>query len=178
MRNIVYIAASLDGFIARQDGSLDWLTGFPNPENLDYGFAEFMAGVDAVLMGRLTYETVLGFEAWPYAKPVFVLSGTLKGVAPALAGKAEVVCGPLRDLLAGLERRGIKRLYVDGGRTVQSFLREDLVDELTVSRLPLLLGGGRPLFGPLGAALAFTHAGTEVYPNGIIKSRYLRNRGS
>ena len=146
MKNIVYVATSLDGFIAREDGELDWLTGFPNPGNSDYGFAEFMAGIDAVLMGRRTFETVLGFGEWPYSKPVFVLSSTLTGVPERLKGKAEVVNGPLTGILSSLEARGIRRLYVDGGKTIQSFLREDLVDEMTLSIIPVVLGSGFPLF--------------------------------
>ena len=156
MKNIVYIATSLDGFIAREDGGLDWLTGVPNPENSDFGFSEFMAGIDAVLMGRLTFETVRGFKPWPYAKTVFVLSNTLTKVPAGLEGKAEIVSGSLAQVLGKLEGRGIKRLYVDGGKTVQSFLREDLIDEAWVVRKPTEDGvvTSLELFDAQGEAIA------------------------
>lgn len=102
MSNTVYIAASLDGYITDRDGSLDWLHNIPNPDNSDFGFSEFVARMDALVMGRVTFETVCGFEgAWPYSKPVFVLSNTLDSVPTRLDDKAEVVRGPLQNVLAG-----------------------------------------------------------------------------
>lgn len=176
MANIVYIATSLDGFIAREDGGIDWLLEYPDPDGGDYGFAGFMARVDCVLMGRATFESVLGFKEWLYSKPVFVLSNTLKALPDAVKGKAELVSGPLAGLLRSLGARGYKNIYVDGGKTVRSFLDEDLVDEMTITRVPVLLGAGRPLFGSAPKDLKFEHAGTEVYKNGLVKSRYLRRR--
>jgi len=176
--NYVYIATSLDGFIADRDGGLDWLTAVPDPEGGDFGFAEFLAGVDAIVMGRTTFETVLAFGVWPYDKPVFVLSTTLHDVPADLAGRAEVVAGDPRDLVAALRGRGHESLYVDGGRTVQGFLKADLIDELIITTVPILLGDGIPLFGTLGRALAFRHAGTEELTPDLVRNRYVRDRES
>lgn len=178
MRVVVYIACSLDGFIAEADGGLDWLTGIPNEDKSDYGLAEFMRGVDAVLMGRNTFETVLGFGEWPYEKPVFVISGTLDRLPAAVEGKAEIVRGGPRDALRVLMERGIETVYVDGGRTIQGFLKEDLVDSLTVTTASKILGGGIPLFGEIGRALEFRLVGTERLNGQLVKNRYerIRNR--
>lgn len=175
--NLVYIATSLDGYIAREDGGIDWLTEIPAPAGGgDYGYAEFMARVDCVLMGRATFESVLGFPEWPYQKPVFVLSRGQKPLPAGLERKAEIVTGPVPTLVRGLAARGFRDIYVDGGMTIRSFLAEDLIDEMTITRVPLLLGAGRPLFGPLAQALSFEHAGTETFSNGLVKSRYVRKR--
>src|SRR5512139_253634 len=99
MTNYVYIATSLDGYIASSDGGLDWLHEVPNPEQSDYGYAEFMSGVDAIVMGRNTFETVLTFGSWPYSVPVFVLSNTLEKLPESVAGKAEIIRGDLRQLV-------------------------------------------------------------------------------
>ena len=174
--NYVYIATSLDGFIADRDGGLDWLTGLPNPEGGDFGFAEFLADVDAIVMGRKTFETVLALGVWPYDKPVFVLSTTLGSVPPDLAGKAEVVTGDPRGLVAALRERGYENLYVDGGRTIQGFLEADLIDEIIITTVPILLGDGVPLFGRIGRTLTFTHVSTETLSPELAKSRYVRDR--
>ena len=178
MTNYVYIATSLDGFIADRDGGLDWLTAVPDPEGGDFGFAEFLAGVDAIVMGRTTFETVLAFGVWPYDKPVFVLSTTLHDVPADLAGRAEVVAGDPRDLVAALRGRGHESLYVDGGRTVQGFLKADLIDELIITTVPILLGDGIPLFGTIGRTLVFKHLGIERLTPDLTKNRYVRDRDS
>lgn len=176
MTNYVYIATSLDGFIADRDGGIEWLTGLPDPEGGDFGFAEFLGGVDAIVMGRKTFETVLGFGAWPYDKPVFVLSTTLAEAPAHLAGKAEIMAGDPRSVVAALRDRGYQSLYVDGGRTIQGFLDADLIDELIITTVPILLGDGVPLFGRLGRALAFRHVSTEGLSPDLVKSRYVRDR--
>jgi dihydrofolate reductase len=207
MANIVYIATSLDGYIARKDGGIDWLDTVPNPSQSDYGFYELIARIDAHVIGRKTYEVVLGFGSWPYTKPVFVLSRTLGpgagGAAGAgsgaddvlgqvltgrasggalagggsgmLAGGAELLSVSPREAVANLNARGLRNLYIDGGVTIQSFLREDLIDEMIITRIPILLGEGIPLFGP-GGELAFRHEETVVYDNALVKSRYVRVR--
>ena len=177
MSNYIFLATSLDGFIAARDGSLDWLTEIPNPENSDYGFADFMAGIDAVVMGRKTFETVLGFGEWPYAKPTFVLSSSLDGVPERLAGKVELASGDPHGVVAQLNKRGYYDLYVDGGQTVQRFLEADLIDEMIITRAPILLGEGIPLFGALSRRLKFRHAGTETFNGMLTKSYYVRDRG-
>jgi dihydrofolate reductase len=177
MSTHVYIATSLDGFIADRSGGLDWLTSVPNPTGGDFGFAEFMAGIDALVMGRVTFETVAGFGAWPYDKPVFVVSNSLAAIPATLQGKAELIHGEPSALLRTLRARGHERLYIDGGRTIQGFLAADLVDELIITRVPVLLGGGFPLFGPLAGPLDFEHVSSELLgTSGLVKSRYRRAR--
>ena len=174
MANIVYLACSLDGFIARKDGSIDWLMDIPNPENSDYGFSDFMARIDGIIMGRNTFETVLSFGQWPYTKPVYVLSSTLKEVPPHLGDKAEVVQGDLPGIVASLKSKGINHLYIDGGRTIQSFLKQDLIDELIITRIPILLGSGIPLFVDMDRELKFELTQTEILNKDLVKSTYSR----
>jgi dihydrofolate reductase len=176
MANIVYLATSLDGYIARKDGNIDWLMEIPNPDQSDYGFSEFMERVDAILMGRKTFETVKDFRPWPYDKPVFVLSRSLKELPPELRSKVETIQGELRPVLDSLKSKGIQNLYVDGGLTIQSFLKEDLVDELIITRIPILLGTGIPLFGEMEQELKFDLINTELLNKDLVKSTYKRRR--
>ena len=128
MGNSVFIAASVDGFIARKDGSLDWLTKIENPEKTDYGFQAFMDRMDAVVMGRKTFESIENFEPWPYSKPVFVLSGTLNPAEKNKPGVRIMNKSP-KELVSDLNRQGLNNLYIDGGKTIQGFLTENLIDE-------------------------------------------------
>jgi dihydrofolate reductase len=172
----VYIASSLDGYIADSRGGIDWLTAYDPPQGEDYGFSEFMARIDAVVMGRKTFEQVLSFNSWPYTKPVFVLSSSLKTVPHGLSGKCRLISGSPRQVIDELSRMDFQHLYVDGGLTVQGFLESDLVDELIITRVPLLLGGGIPLFGRLSGPLRFEFMKTDAYPNGLQKTWYRRAR--
>lgn len=173
----VYIGASLDGYIADKNGGLDWLHSVPNPDQSDFGFADFMNSVDALLMGRVTFETVAGFDCeWPYTKPVFVLSNSLESIPEEYAGKVKLVKGELRDILSLLNSEGYSSLYIDGGSTIQSFLKEDLIDEISVSTIPILLGGGSSLFGDLIEPLQFDLVSSEVLVNQIVKTTYKRKR--
>jgi dihydrofolate reductase len=175
MTNIVYIATSLDGYIADKNGSLDWLQSIPNPDNLDFGWGEFMGQVDALIMGRNTFATVCGFDGeWPYPVPVFVLSNSMTSIADKYKDKAEIVSGPLAKIVESLNDRGLSNLYIDGGKTIQSFLQADLIDELTITHIPILLGGGTPLFGSLVKSLAFEHINTQVHLNAMVQSTYRR----
>jgi len=176
MSNIVYIATSIDGYIAREDESIDWLMDLPNPDKSDYGFSEFMKRIDGIILGRKTYETVLTFGAWPYIKPVFVLSNSLKALPGKFSEKGEIVKGELKKIIESLAERGIHNLYIDGGKTIQSFLKEDLIDEMVITRIPILLGSGIPLFDKNLLELPFEHTGTEVYNNMLVKSSYTRKR--
>lgn len=176
MSNQVYIATSLDGYIARRDHNLDWLDEIPNPDGLDFGYAAFMAGIDALVMGKNTFNKVLTFGDWAYDKPVFVLSNSLKALPEALKGKVEVVSGPVKDIVRDLNERGYHNLYIDGGQTIAAFLKEDLIDDLTLTRVPRLLGDGIRLFDFAGLDLAFEHQETTVYGNGLVKSFYKRSR--
>lgn len=174
MSNIVYIATSLDGFIARKDDSIDWLVNLPNPTKSDYGFSEFQDRLDAILIGRKTYEVVLSFNPWPYSKPVFVLSRTLDALSPSVAGKAELLNLSPRDAVTHLHARGLHEIYVDGGKTIQEFLQEDLIDEMTITRVPVILGSGIPLFGESGVEVRFRHVETKVFDDLLVRSRYVR----
>ncbi|MES2378634.1 MAG: dihydrofolate reductase family protein [Bacteroidota bacterium] len=176
MSNIIYIATSLDGYIAKVDGGIDWLMEIPNPDQSDYGFADFMNRVDGVLMGRKTYEIVMNFEEWAYTKPVFVLTNSLEVLPGKWASKAEIIKGEPKDVIAALTNRGVNNLYVDGGKTIQSFLALDLIDEMIITKVPILLGDGIPLFSTSNLELKFEHLETDVYTGGLVKSRYLRKR--
>ncbi|UIJ38993.1 dihydrofolate reductase family protein [Desulfobaculum bizertense] len=177
MPNKVFIATSLDGYIADRNGGLDFLGTVPNPEGLDLGFVPLMESVDALLMGRKTLDAVLSFDVpWPYSKPVFVLSSTMKAAPEALAGKLEIVSGDVRDVVNDLNARGFRKLYVDGGTLIQSLLAEDLIDDLIVSQIPVLLGGGVPLFGALSKHLEFELVKSEVFLDAIVQSHYRRKR--
>lgn len=162
MANYVYIATSLDGFIATINDRLDWLEELPNPEQSDYGFAKFMNNIDALVMGRKTFDKVLTFERWVYDKPVFVLSNSLTKLPQEIFGKAEIVSGDIKRLIIQLNQKGYQNLYIDGGRVIQSFLQEDLIDEMIITRAPILLGKGFPLFGQLEKHLQFRHKKTEI----------------
>lgn len=177
MANYVYIAASLDGFIAAPDGGLDWLMEIPNPDGSDYGFAEFMGKVDALVMGRNTFEKVLTFDEWFYDKPVFVLSNSLSTVPDKASGKAEIINGEVNSVVKELNAKGYNNLYIDGGKTIQSFLEADLIDHLIVTRVSLLLGDGIPLFGKLVKLMKFRHEKTEVLNEVLVQSHYVRDRG-
>ncbi|WP_295816327.1 dihydrofolate reductase family protein [uncultured Deinococcus sp.] len=173
---LVYIAASVDGFIARPDGSLDWLPGTPGGPSMppeDHGYDTFMARVDTVVMGRGTFDTVRDFVPWPYAgRRVVVLSRTRTAAdLPApLTGEVEVHPGPVQTLARDLQ--GARGVYVDGGVTIQAFLRAGVIDELIVTRIPVLLGQGRPLFGALDADVPLQHVQTHVFPSGFVQSTY------
>jgi dihydrofolate reductase len=178
MSNTVYIATSLDGYIAREDGSIDWLTELPNPDKSDYGFSVFLDRIDGMIMGRKSFEAVLEFKEWPYVKPVpvFVLSNTLDKLPPNLPVKVEIVRGELKKIVEWLKQKGINNLYIDGGKTIQSFLKEDLIDEMIITRIPVLLGSGVLLFGKNSLELTFVHTGSEVLNNMLVRSKYLRKR--
>jgi len=176
-RNIVYIAKSLDGYIADKDGGLDWLHSIPNPEQSDMGYNKFTEGIDALIMGRTTFETVCSFDCdWPYKKPVFVLSTTLTDIPKGYEGKVEVLNGSLTEIVGLANNKGYNRLYIDGGRTIQNFLKEDLIDELIITTIPVLLGGGFPLFSDLPKKLEFKHVESKVYLNEIVQNHYSRKR--
>ncbi|MBY8998113.1 MAG: dihydrofolate reductase [Candidatus Thorarchaeota archaeon] len=176
MANYVYIATSLDGFIAASDGGLDWLEKIPNPEGSDFGYADFMSGIDAIVMGRKTFDKVLTFGSWPYDKPVYVLSKSKVNIPKELENKVKIVNGDLKKLVDQLKEVGHQNLYIDGGITIQGFLEEDLIDEMIITRVPVLLGNGLPLFGKLTRRLYFRHTRTEIFNETLIKSHYTRVR--
>ncbi len=175
MANIVFIATSLDGYIADKHGKLDWLHSVPNPDNIDMGFGPLLERVDALVMGRNTLEAVLGFGVeWPYSKPVFVLSNTMTEAPLGYEDKVFVVNGELVDVVKNLNRQGYQALYIDGGVTIQNFLKQDLIDELVISTIPVLLGGGAPLFGELVHQQSFKLIESKVYLDSIVQTHYQR----
>jgi dihydrofolate reductase len=166
-RTHVFIATSLDGYIARPDGDIDWLTR-RGAEAGDTGYESFMAGIDTLVMGRNTYETALTFDSWPYeGRPVAVLSTRLAVDDPNIA-----VYRGMEELVRGLTAAGAKNVYVDGGRVIQSFLREGLLDEITITTAPLLLGKGLPLFGTLDCDIDLTLREARTIGAGFVQAAY------
>jgi len=175
MKTTVYVGTSLDGFIARKDGDIDWLVKYQNKE-VHESYNEFINRIDAMVIGRGTYEKVLSFPEWPYEKKVFVLSTSLKQIPGTLNEKATLVAMKPAALLNYLSDKGFSNIYIDGGKVIQSFLREDLVDELIITKVPELIGTGIPLFGYLDNDLRFEHIKTNIYSDGLVKSQYKRKR--
>jgi dihydrofolate reductase len=176
-KNIVFIAKSLDGFIAGKNGELDWLNTTPNPENNDMGFVSLMNEIDAIVMGRTTFEMVCSFEGeWPYNKPLFVLSNSLNEIPEKFKEKATLLNSNPKEILNNIHKKGFYKLYIDGGKTVQNFLKEDLIHELRVTTIPILLGDGISLFNILPKSLEFNHLKTEVFLNQIVQSHYERRK--
>lgn len=165
----VFIATSLDGFIARADDDLDWL---PAGGGEEHGYEAFMASVDALVIGRRTFEKVLTFDTWPYGeKPVFVLS-THELPSPPQGAVVERMSGDLAEILARLDGRGVRHIYVDGGITIQRFLAAGLIQHLTITRIPVILGGGIPLFGEAETDIHLHHIATRQYSSGLVQSEY------
>jgi len=174
----VYIATSLDGFIARENGDIEWLHEGPHLEGEDFGYAAFMGSVDVLVMGRRSFEKVLTFGEWPYTKRVVVLSSGEVAIPERLSGKVEGTSLPPAALLDRLSKEGATHVYLDGGVTIQRFLAEGLVDELTITRIPVLLGQGLPLFGPLGKDVRLDHVETRAFDNGFVQSKYRIGHGN
>ncbi|PMV24853.1 MULTISPECIES: dihydrofolate reductase family protein [unclassified Pseudomonas] len=171
----VFIAASVDGFIARPDGDIDWLhrPEYETAELNGVTYEGFVATVDALVMGRKTLEKVLSFAEWPYEGiPVIALSRQQLQIPTHLEGKIEVMAGDVTTLVATLAERGMKHLYIDGGQTIQAFLEAGLIEELIITRIPVLLGKGVCLFSQMGSEQELRHLGTYVSDNGFVQSRY------
>ena len=169
----VMLAISLDGFVARKDHSLDWLMK-QNTAGEDHGFAEFLDKIDVIVMGSGSFRTVLGFDAWPYEKPVIVLSNSLTDddVPSELAQKVEIKNLSPQDLMAEMERRGWPRVYVDGGAVVQSFLKSGLINDFKLTLVPILLGDGIRLFGDLPSDVDLEPTYQKAFPSGLVELRY------
>ena len=186
MKASVYIATSLDGFIARENGDLDWLEGSgeevaeekeevsqDSAQGEDYGYKAFMDSVDALVMGRNTFEKVLSLGPWGYGdKLVFVLSSRPLEIPKHLSQTVEAMSGSPEEVTARLSERGMTHLYIDGGETVQRFLRSGLIQRLIITKMPILIGTGIPLFGPLGRDIKLRHVRTQSYPSGFVQSEY------
>ena len=170
MKASVFIGTSVDGFIARPDGALDFL---PPGGGEPHGYDEFIASVDALVIGRNTFETVLQFPEWPYGKKrVGVLSSRSLDLSRVRGGRVEQMNGTPAEVAARLEATGARHIYVDGGITVQRFLRAGLIQRLIITRVPVLIGTGIPLFGALSADVRLRHIETRNYPSGLVKTEY------
>lgn len=177
----VFIATSLDGFIAREDGSIDWLTeaNATIPEGEDCGYAAFMSSADVLIMGRNTYDQVAGFEPWPYeGKRVVVLTAREVDFRQGPHIQLEKSSEAPQALLKRLSSEGCKHAYVDGGKVIQSFLSSSLVDRLTITTVPVLIGKGRPLFGSVSNDVKLKLAHSKAHEFGFIQTTYLARTGA
>jgi len=166
----VFIGTSVDGFIARLNGDLDFL---PPDGGEPHGYEEFMATIDTLVIGRKTFETVLGFDEWPYGKRrVVVLSHRRLDVSRALGEVVEQMTGSPAEIASKLAAGGAQNVYVDGGVTIQGFLRAGLIQRLIITRVPVLIGEGIPLFGSLPHDIHLHHVETKDYPSGLVKTEY------
>ena len=182
MKCSVFIATSADGYIATIEGAVDWLHTAGNPEadrgdNADMGFGAFMASVDCMIMGRKCMEMISSMnlppEQWPYGDiDIVVLSNTLTTPPDNLQGKVAMFSGEITDLLKELESKGLKHAYIDGGATITSFLNLKLIDDMTITRAPVLLGGGIPLFGKLDHQINLINASATAFENDFIQIKY------
>ncbi len=175
MKVSVYVGISLDGYIARRDGSIDWLNQAQSlvPDGEDCGFKAFMDSVDTLIMGRKTFEQVITFGGWPYGQtPIIVLSHTPMTIPSHLQDKVSYSSESPRLLLERLSEQGVGHVYVDGGRTIQGFLAESLIDDITTTTVPIALGDGIPLFGPMEKDLKLSHVKTEIYDFGFVQTTY------
>jgi dihydrofolate reductase len=171
MTTSVFVGVSVDGFMARPNGALDFL---PPDGGEPHGYDEFFASVDALVIGRKTFETVLGFPDWPYGeKRVVVLSRGPLDLSVVSGGIVEQMAGPPAEIIAKLDSSGARHLYVDGGVTIQGFLRAGAVQRLIITRVPVLIGAGIPLFGTLPQDVVLRHVATQSYPSGLVKTEYL-----
>lgn len=174
MKASVFIACSLDGYIARTDGGLDWLpSGEEDVRGEDYGYQAFFNSVDAVVMGRISFEKVLTFEKWPYGgKPVVVLSHKALNIPSAVSESVSSMGSDPKAVVQILAARGAEHLYIDGGKTIQGFLDAGLIDTVIITRIPILLGGGISLFGTLKQDIPLRHIETRAYASGFVQSEY------
>lgn len=179
-RGRVFIATSLDGYIARHDSDLDWLTDPPaepaharvHSDTTVVDYETFMADTDHLVMGRGTYDKVLTFGQWPYSQQqVIVLSTTLAPTDPRVT-----VTSSVEETVALLSSRPAVNVYVDGGKVIQAFLRADLIDELTISQAPVLLGSGVPLFGALQRDVRLQLKAANANDAGMAQATYLVHR--
>ena len=166
----VFIGTSVDGFIARKNDDLDFL---PEGGGEPHGYNEFIASVDAIVIGRKTFEKVLSFATWPYGnKRVVVLSSHPLDLSKAVGGVVQQMAGPPAEIVSQLATSGAHNLYIDGGITIQGFLRAGAIQRLIITRVPVLIGEGVPLFGALPHDIRLRHVATRAYPSGLVQSEY------
>lgn len=170
----VFIATSVDGFIARPDGDVVWLHEIePLKGGDDAGYGELFDSIDVLVMGRGSFEKVLEFDEWPYGtKPVIVLSKSLTEVPEKLRDRVRIDSSPPQELLEKLSQEGYKHIYLDGGKIIQSFLRDGLVDDMTLTTIPVLIGEGLPLFGHIDEDIKLRLLESRSWDNGLVQSKY------
>ena len=169
----IFIATSLDGFIARSDGDIAWLLERDNA-NEDHGYDAFIADIDIIVMGRGTFEKMQDIRPWPYSRPVVVLSSSMREseLPDDLADKVRIANRAPDEAMHMLEMEGNRKVYVDGGLLIQSFLRAGLIADMVITTVPVLLGEGRRLFGKVAADISLRHEGTKSFPSGLVQSHY------
>ena len=177
MKYIVYIATSIDGYIADKVGGIEWLNTVPNPDKNDLGWSDFIKNIDAIVMGKNTFEKVLSFNMdWHYPVPTYILSNSIKEIPKGFEDKIEIINGTPKEVTELLNNKGYNNVYVDGGTTIQQFLKEDLIEELIITKIPILLGGGIPLFTELDNQMIFELIETKVLINHLVQIKYSRKR--
>jgi len=176
-KNKVFIATSLDGYIADKNGGIAWLDTIPELNSIDSGYESFMSGIDALVMGRSTYDTICEFDIpWPYNIPVFVMSRKLNELNGKFKDDVHLIKGSLSEILKQIHKLGYHKLYIDGGKVIQSFLAKDLIDEMIITIIPVLLGDGIPLFSKQSRPLEFECIKTKHYLNAIVQNHFKRKR--
>lgn len=169
----VFIATSLDGFIARADGDIEWLNEVDSLSGEDYGYSEFISTIDAVVMGRHSFEKVMEFDKWLYDLPVIVLSSRSVEIPEKFSEYVTKMSGTPAEIVARLSDEGYEHLYVDGGKTIQQFLRNGYIQKMIITHIPILLGDGIPLFRLLEKELKLEHITTKTFANGLVQSNYI-----
>ncbi|CAM2960271.1 dihydrofolate reductase family protein [Legionella worsleiensis] len=175
----VFIATSLDGYIARDDGAIDWLMKSHElvPEGEDCGYKQFIATVDTLIMGRSSYEKIRTFAEWPYGiLPVIVMSSQAVHIPDDLSSHVSVTRKNPQELIEQLSNQGVKHVYIDGGVTIQGFLAQKLVDEITITYIPVLLGSGRSLFGSIKEDINLQLLETKTFGNNLVQVKYRVNK--
>lgn len=182
MQCSVFIATSVDGYIATKQGGIEWLETAGDKsvdlgERADMGFNNFIHSVDCMVMGRGCMDTIASFnltdEQWPYGElPIYVLTKSKTEVPESLIGRVTLFAGEIDELMDLLNEKGLKHVYVDGGALITSFLNEQLINNMIITQAPILLGSGIPLFGYIKQPLTLSHVKAEVFANGFVQNKY------
>ncbi|MFN8672971.1 MAG: dihydrofolate reductase family protein [Candidatus Sericytochromatia bacterium] len=172
---LVFIATSFDGYIAKIDGDIEWLNNpeYAKSELNGIKYEDFISTIDLIVMGRNTYEKVLTFGFWPYENtPVLVLTSKTLNIPDNLIGKIEILNNSPEEIMLKLQERKLKKVYIDGGKTIQNFLKSKLIDELIITQIPILLGNGIPLFEKNDNEYKLELLDSQKSENGFVQSRY------
>lgn len=168
----------MDGFIARSNGDIEWMKEIDSLSGEDYGYKEFTSTIDALVMGRHTFEKVMDFDKWPYDLPVVVLSSRQIETLEKFRKHVSKMSGPPSDIVGRLSAEDYEHLYIDGGKTIQQFLHAGYIQKIIITWIPILIGDGIPLFGALEKDLKLEHISTNTYDNGLVQSSYIVDHNS